>query len=181
MLRFLNRTRVLLKDLHRQQHRLQQLLRVYLTHRGPHAAGLLEIVHDFIVFDAGTKKACRHNQYFGVKAAQERIVKREGGIIWHTQGSGKSILMVLLAKWVLEHDPQHQRIAQAMRQMVDAPQRVGQCMDSADRRVGEGVAALERAAVETGKPMNAIIADIDRRFLRHHGHAKPHGHSENER
>jgi type I restriction enzyme R subunit len=41
-----------------------------------------------------------------VKAAQERIRIREGGVIWHTQGSGKSILMVLLAKWLLEHDPE---------------------------------------------------------------------------
>ena len=41
-----------------------------------------------------------------MKAAQERIRKREGGVIWHTQGSGKSILMVLLAKWLLEHDPE---------------------------------------------------------------------------
>ncbi|MGA5502129.1 type I restriction endonuclease subunit R [Streptomyces umbrinus] len=63
---------------------------------------LLELVHDFMVFDAGQKKACRHNQYFGVKAAQERIVKREGGIIWHTQGSGKSLTMVWLAKWIRE-------------------------------------------------------------------------------
>ncbi|MDD3217320.1 MAG: type I restriction endonuclease, partial [Methanoculleus sp.] len=66
---------------------------------------LLEIVHDFIVFDAGTKKTCRHNQYFGVKAAQERVKRREGGIIWHTQGSGKSLIMVWLAKWIREHVP----------------------------------------------------------------------------
>ena len=64
---------------------------------------LLEIVHDFIVFDAGVKKICRHNQYFGVRAAQERIQRREGGIIWHTQGSGKSLTMVWLAKWIREH------------------------------------------------------------------------------
>ena len=64
---------------------------------------LLEIVHDFIVFDAGIKKTCRHNQYFGVKAAQERVKRREGGIIWHTQGSGKSLIMVWLAKWIREH------------------------------------------------------------------------------
>jgi len=61
---------------------------------------LLELVHDFIVFDAGTKKICRHNQYFGVHAAQERVRRREGGIIWHTQGSGKSLTMVWLAKWI---------------------------------------------------------------------------------
>ena len=64
---------------------------------------LLEIVHDFMVFDDGKKKMCRHNQYFGVKAAQDRVVKREGGIVWHTQGSGKSLTMVWLAKWIREH------------------------------------------------------------------------------
>ena len=64
---------------------------------------LLEIVHDFIVFDAGVKKICRHNQYFGVQAAQARVKRCEGGIIWHTQGSGKSLTMVWLAKWIREH------------------------------------------------------------------------------
>ena len=66
-------------------------------------ARLLEIIHDFMVFDAGTKKTCRHNQYFGVRAAQARVRAREGGILWHTQGSGKSLTMVWLAKWIREH------------------------------------------------------------------------------
>lgn len=68
-------------------------------------ARFLEIIHNFIVFDAGTKKTCRHNQYFGIKAAQERVQNREGGIIWHTQGSGKSLTMVWLAKWLRENLP----------------------------------------------------------------------------
>ena len=63
---------------------------------------LLELVHDFMVFDAGVKKTCRHNQYFGVQAARQRVRRREGGIIWHTQGSGKSLTMVWLAKWLRE-------------------------------------------------------------------------------
>ncbi len=63
----------------------------------------LEIIHDFIVFDSGTKKTCRHNQYFGIQAAHDHIHRREGGIIWHTQGSGKSLTMVWLAKWIREH------------------------------------------------------------------------------
>ena len=66
-------------------------------------ARLLELVHDFIAFDAGIKKACRHNQYFGIRAAQEHIRRREGGIIWHTQGSGKSLTMVWLARWIREN------------------------------------------------------------------------------
>lgn len=66
-------------------------------------ARFLENIHDFIVFDSGVKKLCRHNQYFGIKAAQDHIRRREGGIIWHTQGSGKSLTMVWLAKWVREN------------------------------------------------------------------------------
>jgi len=66
---------------------------------------LIEIIYDFVLFDGGIKKLPRAHQYFGVKAAQEHIRRREGGIIWHTQGSGKSIVMVLLAKWILENNP----------------------------------------------------------------------------
>lgn len=62
----------------------------------------LEIIHDFVVFDAGVKKLPRHNQYFGVKAAQRHVLDCEGGIIWHTQGSGKSLTMVWLARWIRE-------------------------------------------------------------------------------
>src|SRR5579864_8125632 len=68
-------------------------------------ARLLDLIRNFIIFDAGQKKVGRPHQFFGVKAAQERIAKREGGVIWHTQGSGKSIVMVLVAKWLLEQDP----------------------------------------------------------------------------
>ncbi|MCG9737680.1 HsdR family type I site-specific deoxyribonuclease [Shewanella insulae] len=63
----------------------------------------LELIHDFIVFDSGVKKTCRHNQYFGIQAAKKHIKIREGGIIWHTQGSGKSLTMVWLAKWIREN------------------------------------------------------------------------------
>lgn len=64
---------------------------------------LLELIHDFIVFDAGVKKTCRQNQYFGIKEAQDYIRRRQGGIIWHTQGSGKSLTMVWLTKWIREN------------------------------------------------------------------------------
>ena len=67
---------------------------------------LLDLIRNFIIFDGGRKKVPRPHQFAGVKAAQERIRQREGGVIWHTQGSGKSILMVLIAKWLLEYDPE---------------------------------------------------------------------------
>lgn len=63
---------------------------------------LIEILHDFIVYDRGQKKFCRPNQYFGIKAAQDFVKRKEGGIIWHTQGSGKSLTMVWLTKWIRE-------------------------------------------------------------------------------
>ena len=66
---------------------------------------LIELMHDFVLFDGGVKKLPRVHQYVGVKLAQEYIRQRKGGIIWHTQGSGKSIVMVLLGKWILENNP----------------------------------------------------------------------------
>ena len=71
---------------------------------------LIELMHDFLLFDGGMKKLPRVHQYFGIKAAQDSVRQRKGGIIWHTQGSGKSIVMVLLAKWILENNP-HARVA----------------------------------------------------------------------
>ncbi|MCA0364017.1 MAG: HsdR family type I site-specific deoxyribonuclease [Bacteroidetes bacterium] len=62
----------------------------------------IEILHDFVVYDRGQKKFCRPNQYFGIKSAQDFVKRKEGGIIWHTQGSGKSLTMVWLTKWIRE-------------------------------------------------------------------------------
>ena len=50
---------------------------------------LIELMHDFVLFDGGIKKLPRVHQYFGIKAAQEYVRRRQGGILWHTQGSGK--------------------------------------------------------------------------------------------
>ena len=63
----------------------------------------LGLVHDSIIFDAGVKKVMRPNQIFALDAAKPRIAKKESGIIWHTQGSGKSLMMVWLAQWIREH------------------------------------------------------------------------------
>lgn len=64
---------------------------------------LLEFVYKYIVFDAGIKKIARYQQYFAIQDTLERIKiirneRRQGGVIWHTQGSGKSLTMVMLAK-----------------------------------------------------------------------------------
>ncbi|KAA2215751.1 type I restriction endonuclease subunit R [Maribacter flavus] len=64
---------------------------------------LLELAFDFILFDNGIKKVARYQQYFAIKKAMEQLTKlnngkRQGGVVWHTQGSGKSLTMVLLAQ-----------------------------------------------------------------------------------
>lgn len=67
---------------------------------------LLDIMYHFILFDDGVKKITRYQQYFAVKRTLERINKiqpdgkRLGGVIWHTQGSGKSLTMVMLAQLI---------------------------------------------------------------------------------
>jgi type I restriction enzyme R subunit len=67
---------------------------------------LIELMHDFVLFDSGKKKLPRVHQYFGIKAAQEHVHARKRAASSGTRkGSGKSIVMVLLAKWILENNP----------------------------------------------------------------------------
>lgn len=65
----------------------------------------LDLIHNFVIFDKGIKKVCRYNQYYAIKRTQNRLTKKKhGGIIWHTQGSGKSLSMVWLSKWILANN-----------------------------------------------------------------------------
>lgn len=68
---------------------------------------LTELTRYFVLFDANVKKICRYQQYFAIReimktvAQQDSRGNRQGGVIWHTQGSGKSLTMVMLAKYIL--------------------------------------------------------------------------------
>jgi type I restriction enzyme R subunit len=81
-----------------------------------HQSRLLEFVKEFILFDGGYKKIARYQQYYAVKATLRKITSilqptetRPSGVIWHTQGSGKSLSMVMLAKAI------------AMEESIDSP------------------------------------------------------------
>lgn len=71
---------------------------------------LLDLIRRFTVFDGGMRKVARHQQFFGIRKAVERVKQfdmngiRKGGVIWHTQGSGKSLTMVMLGR-ALALDP----------------------------------------------------------------------------
>src|SRR6266404_2512654 len=112
---------------------------------------LIELIHDFVLFDGGVKKLPRVHQYFGIKAAQEHARQRKGGIIWHTQGSGKSIVMVLLAKWILENNP-NARVA------------IITDRDELDRQI-------EQVFTEAGEPIKRTNSGRD--LMNQLGHPKP--------
>jgi type I restriction enzyme R subunit len=129
-------------------------------------------VRNFIIFDAGQKKVPRPHQFFGVKAAQERIRKREGGVIWHTQGSGKSILMVLLAKWLLEHDPEARILVVTDRDELD--RQIEGVMtnagvigpDSPSPRVTSRAELVQKLGAPTPRLLCALVHKIDPTDLR---------------
>lgn len=71
-----------------------------------HPERLLDIIRNFIIYDNNIKKICRYKQYFAVKKCMDRILLRDGkntrnGVIWHTQGSGKTITMIMLTKIII--------------------------------------------------------------------------------
>ncbi|WRC66688.1 type I restriction endonuclease subunit R [Helicobacter pylori] len=80
----------------------------------------LEFIHDFLIFDRGQKKCARFHQYFAVKKTQEFIKRKEGGIIWHTQGSGKSLTMVWLTQWLRKNIKQARILIVTDRRELDA-------------------------------------------------------------
>ncbi len=128
---------------------------------------LLDLIRNFMIFDAGQKKVPRPHQFFAVKAAQERIARREGGVIWHTQGSGKSILMVLIAKWVLEHDPEARILIVTDRDELD--KQIEGVMknaavigaDSASPRITSRAEFVEKLKSTTPRLLCALIHKFD--------------------
>ncbi|GAA6896116.1 HsdR family type I site-specific deoxyribonuclease [Helicobacter pylori] len=80
----------------------------------------LEFIHDFLIFDKGQKKCARFHQYFAIKKTQEFIKRKEGGIIWHTQGSGKSLTMVWLTQWLIRNRKKPRILIVTDRRELDA-------------------------------------------------------------
>ena len=115
---------------------------------------LVELMHDFVLFDGGIKKLPRFHQYFGIKAAQRHVRERQGGIIWHTQGSGKSIVMVLLAKWILENLP-HARVV-----VVTDRDELDKQIEGVFRAMGEGA---ERTT--SGRDLLALLSQAKPRLI----------------
>jgi type I restriction enzyme R subunit len=125
---------------------------------------LIELMHDFVLFDGGIKKLPRVHQYFGIKAAQEHVRQHKGGIIWHTQGSGKSIVMVLLAKWILENNPNARVAIITDREELDKQiERVFTEAGEAIRRSSSGRDLMNQLGQATPRLLCSLVHKFGRR------------------
>jgi len=115
----------------------------------------LTLIHDYILYDSNIKKICRHQQYFAVERTIKRINGEDGkettgGVIWHTQGSGKSLTMVMLVKKIqLLKSAEHPRF-------VIVTDRV-----NLDKQIRDNFANSQMAPVRaaTGKGLKTILKD----------------------
>ena len=119
-----------------------------------HKKRFLDILHNFVAFDSGIKKLCRHNQFFGVKKAQLKVSKNQGGIIWHTQGSGKTLTMVWLSKWLLEKSPTRRILIVTDRDELDYQ------MEQVYKGVGEPVYRTDSC-----KDLIDVLGRTDKRLI----------------
>ncbi|MFM9102223.1 MAG: type I restriction endonuclease subunit R, partial [Cyanobium sp.] len=122
---------------------------------------LIELLRDFVLFDAGSIKLPSVHQYFGIKAAQSFIRRREGGIIWHTQGSGKSIVMVLLARWILAHNANARVLIITDRDELD--QQIKDVFADANERVHRSSSGQDLMRV-LGLPSPRLICSLVHKF-----------------
>lgn len=111
-----------------------------------HKKRFLDLIHNFVIFDKGIKKVCRYNQYYAIKRAQHRLMdKQRGGIVWHTQGSGKSLTMVWLSKWILANNPNARVLIVTDREELDDQiEKLYKGVDENIRRTKSGKDLLER-------------------------------------
>jgi type I restriction enzyme R subunit len=124
---------------------------------------LLELIRDFVLFDGGVKKLPRPHQYFGIKAAQEHALGYRGGIIWHTQGSGKSIVMVLLARWILENKSKARVLIVTDRDELDKQ------IERVFRDSGEAIARTQSGAdlmAQLGQATPRLLCSLVHKFGR---------------
>ncbi|TAJ33877.1 HsdR family type I site-specific deoxyribonuclease, partial [Bosea sp. (in: a-proteobacteria)] len=129
---------------------------------------LIELMHDFVLFDGGMKKLPRVHQYFGIKAAQRHVRERKGGIIWHTQGSGKSIVMVLLAKWILENNPNARVAIITDRDELDKQiERVFTEAGEAIKRTGSGRDLMTQLGQATPRLLCSLVHKFGKKGIDH--------------
>ena len=125
----------------------------------------LDLIHNFVIFDKGIKKVCRYNQYYAIKRAQHRLTdKHQGGIVWHTQGSGKSLTMVWLSKWILTSNANARVLIVTDREELDDQiEKLYRGVDEDIRRTKSGKDLLERLNSYEDRLICSLVHKFGRR------------------
>ncbi|MCL4473786.1 MAG: HsdR family type I site-specific deoxyribonuclease [Actinobacteria bacterium] len=129
---------------------------------------LLELTYRFILFDAGEKKIARYQQYFCVRKIMDRIRardhdgRRRGGVVWHTQGSGKSLTMVMLAKAIaLDPDITDYKIV-LVTDRVDLDDQIYKTFHHCGKEVEKARTGKHLSEMLTGRKQRIITTIIDK-------------------
>lgn len=129
----------------------------------------LDLIQNFIIFDKGIKKVCRYNQYYALKRAQHRLTEeKRGGIIWHTQGSGKTLSMIWLSKWILANNPNARVLIVTDREELDDQ------IEKAYKGVDENIVRTksgEDLVNKLNSYENPLICSLIHKFGKHGGEA----------
>ncbi|MBN2693300.1 type I restriction endonuclease subunit R [bacterium] len=107
---------------------------------------LLRVIKHYILFDKRIKKICRYQQFFGIEKTLKRVEKtvndiRTGGLIWHTQGSGKSLTMVMLTK-LLKSTYTNARII-VVTDRVDLDEQIHKTFENSDIKAGRATSGSD--------------------------------------
>jgi len=129
---------------------------------------LIELVYKFIIYDANVKKICRYQQYFAVMNALQRVKEftsegqRKGGVIWHTQGSGKSLTMVMLAKCLsLEKDFKHPRVI-IVTDRIDLDEQITKTFEACQKHPVQAKSGAHLAELVSDNGIEVITTVIDK-------------------
>ncbi len=130
---------------------------------------ILELARTFSIFDDGRRKIARHQQYFGVKAVIEQMKQRDsegrrrGGVVWHTQGSGKSLTMVMLGKALaLDRSFQNPRLI-IVTDRTELDVQIKQTFQNCDREVKQAGTGAELLKLIENKT-TAVITTVINKF-----------------
>jgi len=140
-------------------------------------ARLLELAYQFVVFDGGVKKIARYQQYFAIKATINRVAhrnaqgRRTGGVIWHTTGSGKSLVMVMLAKALALHPNIANPKVVLVTDRVDLDEQIWKTFKACGKAVvqatsGRHLVRLVKGKLSAGERQAAVITTVINKFDR---------------
>lgn len=127
----------------------------------------LRLVKHYVLFDKGLKKVCRYQQFFAIECILARVEnlndgKRKGGLIWHTQGSGKSLTMIMLTRLLQAKFPQSKIIVVSDR--IDLDEQIKSTFENTQIKVAQ--AKSSKDLLDKLKSGASVISTLVHKFER---------------